>query len=104
MPKIVDIYITRVVNTEAKKYGFGLTTDNDLNVYIPARVVEDFNLTEEDLGTLNKVIIMEADDGKNGWHVATLVVEDCAIQQQNVMLREEVERLEELLRENDIEF
>ena len=104
MPKIVDIYITRIVNAEAKKYGFGLTADNDLSVYIPARIVEGFELTEDDLGTLNKVIIMEADDSRNGWHVATMVVEDSAIQQKNMMLREEVERLEAILRENGIGF
>lgn len=104
MPHIVDIYITRIVNTVEKKYGFGLTADNQTSVYIPARVVEDFDLTEDDLGTRNKVIIMEADDNRNGWHVATMVVEDSAIQQQNAMLREEVERLEALLEENNIAF
>jgi ribosomal protein S1 len=103
MPKIVDIYISRIVNTKEKKYGFAVTSDG-LNAYIPARVVEDFDLTEDDLGTCNRVIIMEADDDRNGWHVATFVVEDSAIQQQNTILREEVELLKELLRENDIEF
>lgn len=103
MPKIAEVYISRIVNTEAKKYGFGITDDGE-NVYIPARVVCDFELTEDDLGTRNKCIIMEADDERNGWHVATLIVEDDAITQQNTMLREEVERLESILKENGIEF
>lgn len=103
MPKIVDIYISRIVNTKEKKYGFAVTSDG-LNAYIPARVVEDFDLTEDDLGTCNRVIIMESDDDRNGWHVATFVVEDSAMQQRNATLQEELIRLEVILRENDIEF
>lgn len=102
MPVITEIYISRVVNTEAKKYGFGITDEN-LTVYIPARVVEDFDLSEDDLGTRNKCIIMETDD-KTGWHVATLVVEDSVLEQRAELLAEEVERLSDLLRENNIEF
>lgn len=97
MPKVTEIYITRVVNSEDKKYGFGITL-TDETVYIPGRVVEDFDLREDDLGTCNKCVIVQDEETK-GWHVATLVVEDNVFQNRINMLNEEVARLKSIVGE-----
>lgn len=91
MPKIVEIYITRVMNNDEKKYGFGITLENE-TVYIPGRVVEDFDLSEDDLGTCNKCVVIQ-DDDTEGWHVATFVMEDNFLQNRINMLQDEIERL-----------
>jgi len=97
MPKIVDMYITRVVNNDEKKYGFGITLENE-TVYIPGRVVEDFDLDENDLGTKNKCVIIQ-DENTEGWHVATIAIEDNLLQNRINMLQDEVDRLTQLVGE-----
>ena len=91
--RIEHIYITRVVNAERKKYAFGITEDNE-TAYIPGRVVEDFDLTEDDVGTKNKVALLRDSNQSADWIVATLLIEDSA----------EVNRLKALLDERGIEY
>lgn len=91
--RIEHIYITRVVNADRKKYAFGITEENE-TAYIPGRVVEDFDLTEDDVGTKNKVALLRDDKQSADWIVATLLIEESA----------EVNRLKALLDEHGIAY
>ena len=102
MPKIADVYFTRIVNTKEKKYGFGILMDGQDKVYIPARVVERYDLEENDIGTLNKAILMESENDGSDWHIMALTDDDGALQLHNEVLREEVASLRAVLKENGI--
>ena len=102
MPKIADIYFTRIVNTKEKKYGFGILMDSQDKVYIPARVVDRYDLEENDVGTLNKAILVESENDDSDWHIMTLTDDDGALQLHNETLREEIASLKAVLKENGI--
>jgi hypothetical protein len=91
--QIQNVYLTRVVNEAAKKYAFGITEDNE-TAYFPGRVVEDFDLNEDDIGTKNRVALLRDEKQKADWVVTTLLVEDSV----------EVNRLKALLDEHGIDY
>lgn len=98
--KIAHIYFTRIVNNDEKKYGFALTDESE-SVYIPGRVIEDFDLSEDDVGTKNKAALM--DEGE-GLLCLTLLIEDSALEQAHLALQDEVGRLQAILDEHGISY
>jgi len=100
---IIEAYFTRIVSNGEKMYGFAETEDGKV-IYIPARCVDEFDLSEEDVGTKNKLAVIEDAEGKGNLVCTTLIVEDSALQQAYDMLKDEVERLQELLTANGISY
>lgn len=97
---IKNVYFTRIENGE-KCYGFGITEDDE-QVYIPGFVVENFDLTSDDIGTKNKVALTEDKTGKTDFSVSAILTEDSALQQAYEWQKDEIERLEGLLKENGL--
>ena len=97
---IKNVYFTRIENGD-KRYGFGITEDNE-QVYIPGFVVESFDLTADDIGTKNKVALTEDKTGKTDFSVSAVLTEDSALQQAYEWQKDEIERLEGLLKENGL--
>jgi hypothetical protein len=90
---ITHIYLTRIVNDANKKYGFGMTEDS-LNVYIPGKAIEDFGLEIDDVGSKEKVALMEDPSGKTSFIVLTFLDDDS---RECAALRDEVDRLKDIL-------
>lgn len=101
---IKEVYITRINNEEGgRQFGFGIT-ETEENVYLPGFVVDNFNLTEDDLGTKNKMSLMGDEKGKTDFVATAILVEDSALQSAYEWMKEELERLEALLNEHGIEY
>jgi hypothetical protein len=101
---IKNVYITRITNGE-KQYGFGVTEDDE-QVYIPGSIVALFELGEDDIGTKNKMSLIDDKSEKDTakYVAVALLVEDSALQQAYEWAKEEIERLEGLLKENGVEY
>lgn len=99
---IQNVYFTRIVNGE-KCYGFGVTEGGD-QVYIPGHIVENFDLTIDDIGTKNKMALTDDKAGKVDYQAVAILVEDSAVQQAYEWAKEEIERLHGLLDKNGIEY
>jgi hypothetical protein len=97
---ITYIYITRIVNDATKKYGFGMTEDS-LNVYIPGKAIENFGLQIDDVGSREKVALMEDPSGKTSFIVLTFLDDDS---RECADLRDEVERLKDILDERGVRY
>lgn len=102
---IRDVYITRIKDDGEgeRKFGFGVTED-ELNVYIPARVIMMFDLTTDDVGTKNKMHLEEDRKGKTDFVAQALLIEDSALHQAYEWAKEEIERLESILAKYKISF
>ena len=81
---------------DGRKYGFGVLPD-DSQVYIPGNVVRDWELSNDDVGTTNRMIVGEDRQGRTNYVAHTLVVEDSALQQAYEWVKEENARLREML-------
>lgn len=99
---IQNVYFTRIVNGE-KCYGFGVTEDGK-QVYLPGHMVENFDLTIDDVGTKNKMALAEDPAGKVDYMGVALLIEDSALQQAYEWAKEEIERLEGILDEHKIAY
>jgi hypothetical protein len=101
---IKDVYITRINNEPGRsQFGFGITPDDKV-VYLPGFVVDNFNLTEDDLGTKNKMSVMVDSKDKADFVATAVLTEDSALQQAYEWQNEEIERLQDLLKTNGIEY
>jgi hypothetical protein len=101
---IKHVYITRINNEPGKKqYGFGVTTENE-NVYIPGFVVDNFDLSEDDVGTKNMMSVMDDDKDKTDYVVTALLVEDSALQAAYEWQKSEIERLHGILDQRGIDY
>lgn len=101
---IKDVYITRIDNIPGERqFGFGVTTD-DKEVYIPGFVVDNFDLSEDDIGTKNKMAVMPDTREKADFVVTAVLVEDSALHQAYEWAKEEIERLQSLLNKNGVEY
>lgn len=96
---ICEVYFTRIVNTSEKKYGFCGTPDGK-DGYIPGHIVEQFDLTEDDVGTKNTVNIIDDPHGKVDFLVTTMLVDESAL----IAAKAELERLCAILDENGIDY
>lgn len=100
---IKDVYITRINNEPGKsQFGFGLTADDEV-VYLTGFVVDNFDLTEDDLGTKNKMSLMPDSKDKADYVATAVLTEDSALQQTYEWQKEEIGRLEGLLQKHGIE-
>lgn len=99
---IANVYITRVNNGD-KVFGFGVTED-EKQVYIPGNIIENFDLSVDDLGTKNKMFLLEDRTGKTDFMATSILVEDSALQQAYEWQKDEIERLEKLLDDHGIEY
>ena len=99
---IQNVYFTRIVNGD-KCYGFGVTEDGK-QVYLPGHMVENFDLTVDDVGTKNKMALSEDPAGKVDYMGVAVLIEDSALQQAYEWAKEEVERLCGLLEKNGIDY
>lgn len=101
---IKNVYITRVNNDpDGRQYGFGVAEDGS-TVYIPAFVVNTFDLDEVDIGTKNKMALVEDNKSRSDFIANAILIEDSALKQAHDDLKDEVERLEMLLTQNGIVF
>lgn len=101
---IKDVYITRINNEPGKsQFGFGITPQNEV-VYLTGFVVDNFDLTEEDMGTKNKMSVLPDTKDKADFVATAVLTEDSALQQAYEWAKEEIERLEGLLEKNGIEY
>ena len=101
---IKDVYITRINNEPGKsQFGFGLTADDEV-VYLTGFVVDNFDLTEDDLGTKNKMSLMPDSKDKADYVATADLIEDSALQQTYEWQKEEIGRLEGLLQKHGIEY
>lgn len=101
---IKDVYITRINNEPGKsQFGFGLTADDEV-VYLTGFVVDNFDLTEDDLGTKNKMSLMPDSKDKADYVATAVLIEDSALQQTYEWQKEEIGRLEGLLQKHGIEY
>lgn len=101
---IKDVYITRINNEPGKsQFGFGLTVDDEV-VYLTGFVVDNFDLSEDDLGTKNKMSLMPDSKDKADYVATAVLTEDSALQQTYEWQKEEIGRLEGLLQKNGIEY
>lgn len=96
------VYLTRIVNDD-KCYGFGVTEDGK-QVYVPGQVVENFDLTVDDVGTKNKMALIDDVAGKTDYAAVAILIEDSAIQQAYEWAKEEIERLEGILDKHGIQY
>jgi hypothetical protein len=95
---IRDVYITRIVDEGEgnRKFGFGVTED-EKNVYIPGYVIMAFDLSDDDVGTKNKMNLDVDKKGQTDLVAQTLLIEDSALQQAYEWAKDEIERLEGIL-------
>lgn len=101
---IKDVYITRINNEPGRsQFGFGLTEDNEV-VYLTGFVVDNFDLSEDDLGTKNKMALMPDSKDKADFVATAILIEDSALQAAYEWQKEEIERLQALLNENGVEY
>lgn len=99
---IQNVYFTRIVNGD-KCYGFGVTEDGD-QVYLPGHMVENFDLSIDDVGTKNKMALAEDPAGKVDYMGVAILIEDSALQQAYEWAKEEIERLQDLLKSNGVDY
>ena len=102
---IRDVYITRIKDEGEgnRKFGFGVT-DDEMQVYIPGNIVNNFDLSEDDVGTKNKMYLAEDAKGRTDLVCHALLIEDSALQQAYEWAKEEIERLESLLKDNGVDY
>jgi len=102
---IRDVYITRIKNEGEgnRKFGFGVTED-ELQVYIPGQVITAFDLSEDDVGTKNKMYLAEDAKGRTDFVCHSLLIEDSALQQAYEWAKEEISRLETLMKDNGVDY
>jgi len=102
---IRDVYITRIKDEGEgnRKFGFGVT-DDEMQVYIPGNIINNFDLSEDDVGTKNKMYLAEDAKGRTDFVCHALLIEDSALHQAYEWAKEEIERLEALLKKNGIEY
>lgn len=96
---ICEVYFTRIVNNSEKKYGFCGTPDGR-DGYIAGHIVEQFDLTEDDVGTKNMVNIIDDPQGKVDFVVTTMLVDESAL----TSAKAEIERLCAILDTNGIDY
>lgn len=103
---IRDVYITRIVDEGKgnRKFGFGITANDEQSVYLPGNMIAAFELCEDDVGTRNKMSVDEDKQGRSDLVAHTILIEDSALQQAYEWATEEIERLEGILKENGIEY
>ena len=99
---IQNVYFTRIVNGD-KCYGFGVTEDGK-QVYLPGHMVDNFDLTIDDVGTKNKMALAKDPAGKVDYMGVAILIEDSALQQAYEWAKEEIERLQDLLKSNGVEY
>ena len=101
---IKEVYITRINNEEnGRQFGFGITEDNE-NIYLPGFVVDNFDLSENDVGTKNKMSVMDDEKGNLDFVATAILIEDSALQSAYEWMKEELERLEGILNAHGIEY
>jgi hypothetical protein len=101
---IKNVYITRINNEPGKsQFGFGLTEEGEV-VYLTGFLVDTFDLSEDDLGTKNKMSVMPDTKDKADFVATAILTEDSALQSAYEWQKEEIERLQTLLDENGIEY
>jgi len=98
---IQNVYLTRVV-TGDKCYGFGVT-EGDEQVYVPGHVVENFDLSIDDIGTKNKMSLIEDKAGRTEYAAVAILIEDSALHQAYEWAKEEIERLQDIIKANGLE-
>jgi hypothetical protein len=103
---IRDVYITRIVDEGEgnRKFGFGITANDEQSVYLPGNMIAAFELGEDDVGTRNKMSVDEDRQGRSDLVAHTILIEDSALQQAYEWATEEIERLEGILKEHGIEY
>lgn len=101
---IRDVYITRIVDEGEgnRKFGFGVTED-EKNVYIPGYVIMAFDLSDDDVGTKNKMNLDVDKKGQTDLVAQTLLIEDSALLQAYEWAKDEIERLEGILDAHEIQ-
>jgi len=102
---IRDVVISHICegDDDGRKYGFGVLPD-DSQVYIPGNVVRDWELSNEDVGTTNTMVISKDRQGRTDYVAHSLVVDDSALQQAHEWLKDENERLRSILDDNNLEY
>ena len=102
---IVDCYVQKIVNTDAKKYGFVQAKEYDSAIYIPAKIVDDFDLDENDEGAKLRVIVMPSTrPGSAEWYVAMICTDDDALVEKMRWYKSECVRYQALLEANGIAY
>jgi hypothetical protein len=102
---IRHVYITRIKDEGDgnRKFGFGVT-DDEQQVYIPGQVVTSFDLSEDDVGTKNKMYLAEDAKGRTDLVCHAILIEDSALQQAYEWAVDEIERLEGILAKAGISY
>lgn len=101
---IKSVYLTRINNDPGKsQFGFGITEDDEV-VYLPGFVVDNFDLTEDDIGTKNKMSVMPDTKAKADFVATAILIEDSAMQQAYEWAKEEIERLQGLLKQDGVDY
>lgn len=93
---IREVYLIKVSNEEDKAFGFGVT-DAEETVYVPGKLILEFDIQETDVGTKNKMYLNEDKKGRSDFIALTFLEETSAAQNALEFYRGEVERLEGLL-------
>jgi hypothetical protein len=93
---IREVYLIKVSNEENKAFGFGVT-DAEETVYVPGKLIVEFDIQETDVGTKNKMYLTEDKKGCSDFMALTFLEETSAAQNALEFYRGEVERLEGLL-------
>jgi hypothetical protein len=100
---IVDGYIQKIVNTTERKFGFIQCQGLDEAIYIPARVVEEYELEPEDEGVKVRIMTMQSTrPGTASHYVVAICTEDDLVMDRMHSYKEECERLRALLAEHGI--
>ena len=99
---IQNVYFTRIVSDD-KCYGFGVTESGE-QVYIPGHLIENFDLTIDDVGTKNKMALKPDEAGRVDHTALAILIEDSALQQAYEWAKEEIERLEKVLNQHGIAY
>jgi len=95
---LAHVHLTRVVNEPDKKYGFGLL-DDGTDVYIPGAAISSFDMSIDDVGGREKAALIPDPSNRTGYIVTTFLDDDS---KECAELRDEVERLRELLEANGV--
>jgi len=98
---IKNVYITRINNGD-KSFGFGVTEDDE-QVYLPGHLVETFDLSVDDIGTKNKMTLMPDKTGRTELTAGAILIEDSALHQAYEWAKEEIERLQDIIKANGLE-
>lgn len=89
---IKKVIITRIENGD-RQYGFGVTEDGEI-VYIPAKVVDDFELDQDDVGSSDRMALMVDAQGKSNYTALTFITDDTVLREALTRMKERIRELE----------